>query len=286
VTLDWRLRISLIAGLIVVAAFIVLPAIQAILLSFEGTDSFVVPATWVGLANFERVLVMPEFWRDLGTGLTYAIVTVCLQLVLGTIFALILNVPLKGQALFRGVAILPYVVPTVVVAISFQWMLDGNIGLITQIVRNLGLGRLIWSDDPWIALMTVTLISVWMWTPFVTTCVLAGLQTIPDNLYAAARVDGAGPWSRFWHVTFPGLRSVLIVVIIMRGIWMFNKFDIIWLMTRGGPLGATEHLPILSYSMAFRQYDIGGGAAVATLSFLILSAFVALFIHLFPLQEK
>jgi multiple sugar transport system permease protein len=134
--------------------------------------------------------------------------------------------------------------------------------------------------------MSVVLASVWLWTPFVTICVLAGLQTIPPALYEAARVDGAGPMARFVHVTLPQLKPVLTVVVLLRAVWMFNKFDIIWLLTRGGPLGATEHLPILAYRKAFSLFDVGGGAAVATVSFLILMTVVTIYIRLFPLEER
>jgi multiple sugar transport system permease protein len=120
----------------------------------------------------------------------------------------------------------------------------------------------------------------------VTICVLAGLQTIPPALYEAAKVDGAGPVARFLHVTLPQLKPVLTVVVLLRAVWMFNKFDIIWLLTRGGPLGATEHLPILAYKRAFSLFDVGGGAAVATVSFLVLMTVVTIYIRLFPLEEK
>jgi len=132
---------------------------------------------------------------------------------------------------------------------------------------------------------TIVLVSVWIWTPFVVTCVLAGLQTIPVQLYEAARVDGAGAWKQFWHITLPGLRSVLIVVILLRGIWMFNKFDVIWLLTKGGPLNETETLPTLAYRKAFLEFDLGGGAAVATISFLMLASIILIYLRVFPIDE-
>jgi len=126
---------------------------------------------------------------------------------------------------------------------------------------------------------------VWIWTPFVVTCVLAGLQSIPSQLYEAARVDGAGVLKQFWHITLPGLRSVLIVVILLRGIWMFNKFDVIWLLTKGGPLNETETLPTLAYRKAFLEFDLGGGAAVATVSFLMLACIILIYLRFFPIDE-
>jgi multiple sugar transport system permease protein len=199
---------------------------------------------------------------------------------------MVLNQRFFGQRLVRGLATLPYLLPTVVVALTFQWMTDGSFGLVTVLARDLGFGTIPWFELPWTAMMSVIFASVWLWTPFVTICVLAGLQTIPPALYEAARVDGAGALARFWHITLPQLKPVLTVVVLLRAIWMFNKFDIIWLLTRGGPLGATEHLPILAYKKAFSLFDVGGGAAVATVSFLILTALVSLYFRLFPLEEK
>jgi multiple sugar transport system permease protein len=142
-----------------------------------------------------------------------------------------------------------------------------------------------WGGDATNAKATIVLVSVWIWTPFVVTCVLAGLQSIPSQLYEAARVDGAGVLKQFWHITLPGLRSVLIVVILLRGIWMFNKFDVIWLLTKGGPLNETETLPTLAYRKAFLEFDLGGGAAVATVSFLMLACIILIYLRFFPIDE-
>ncbi|CAN0571179.1 unnamed protein product [Laminaria digitata] len=130
------------------------------------------------------------------------------------------------------------------------------------------------------------MVSVWLWTPFVTTAFLAGLQTVPTSLYEAAKVDGTNAFQRFYHITLPMLKPVLIVVVLLRAVWTFNKFDVIWLLTGGGPVGSTEHLAILSYTTAFAKFDIGGGAAVATLSFLFLAITVFVYFRIFPLDEE
>ncbi|MEF2552954.1 sugar ABC transporter permease [Aurantimonas sp. A2-1-M11] len=266
--------------------FIAIPVYHAVELSFFNASSFVGDRTWAGLDNYKRVVVDPDFWNSLWVGLAFAGLAILLQVVLGILFALLLNRPFKGRAIVRGVTILPYLLPTVVVAVAFQWMLDGSFGLFTNWAMQMGLGRPAWFENPTTALGIVILISVWTWTPFVTISFLAGLQTVPSSLYEAAHVDGAGAWSRFWHITLPVLSPVLTVVVLLRSIWMFNKFDIVWLMTKGGPLGATEHLPILAYRRAFLQYDVGGGAAIATISFLILSVLIFIYFRIFPLEEK
>lgn len=142
-----------------------------------------------------------------------------------------------------------------------------------------------WGANPATAMGVIVMVSVWIWTPFVVTCVLAGLQGIPAQLYEAAHVDGASAWKQFWHITLPGLRSVMIVVILLRGIWMFNKFDVVWLLTKGGPLNETETLPTLAFRRAFVEFNLGGGAAVATMSFLLLAIVILVYLRLFPIDE-
>ncbi|MBY0295063.1 MAG: sugar ABC transporter permease [Methylobacterium sp.] len=283
---DWVIWAFFAAGLGLTALFVGGPVANALWLSLHQASSFIAEPRFVGLGNYARVVADPEFWRAIGNGLTYALLSIVLQVVIGIAFAMVLNQPFFGRPLVRGLATLPYLLPTVVVALTFQWMADGSFGLVTVLARDLGFGTIPWFEQPATAMLSVVLASVWLWTPFVTICVLAGLQTIPPALYEAARVDGAGPVARFIHITLPQLKPVLTVVILLRAIWMFNKFDIVWLLTRGGPLGATEHLPILAYKKAFSLFDVGGGAAVATVSFLILTALVAVYFRLFPLEEK
>ncbi|MEF7617265.1 sugar ABC transporter permease [Aquincola sp. MAHUQ-54] len=277
---------AFVLSVVLVGALIAVPVLHAVQLSFYQAQSFVSERQFVGLANYTRVLADPLFWKAFALGLGFAVVAMGLQLVLGIGFAMLLNRPFPGRALVRGAAVLPYLLPTVVIAVTAHWLLDGAFGLFTLWAQQMGFGRPAWYDHPVSAALLVIIASVWTWTPFVTITFLAGLQTIPSSLYEAARVDGAGAWMRFWHVTLPMLKPVLLVVVLLRSIWMFNKFDIVWLLTKGGPLGATEHLPVLSYRKAFNQFDVGGGAAVATLSFLVLSVMIAIYFWRFPLDDK
>ena len=282
----WLLPGFLFVGALATLILIVGPALYAISLSFYEQPSLTAEPIWVGLSNYAAVLGSAEFWNALGNGFFYAGVAILLQVVLGIGFALLLHQSFRGRTLLRGVAFLPYLLPTVVAVLTFKWMIDGSLGIVTILVDDLGLPPIYWFETESAAMMSVILVSVWLWTPFVTTTFLAGLQTVPVQLYEAARVDGAGPIRRFFHVTLPMLRPILTVIILLRGVWMFNKFDIIWLTTGGGPLGATEHLPVLAYRQAFTLFDIGNGAATATLSFLVLMVIVTLYFWLFPMDEK
>lgn len=281
-----RRIVALFIGSISLLAFIIGgPLIYAVMLSFYSARSFMSEPEWVGLSNYIKVLQDPLFWNSLTNGLTIALSSIVLQVVLGVGIAMVLNKRFVGQTIARSIAILPYFLPTVVACLVAQWILEPNYGLVKTALASIGVGMLDWSSHAFTAKGTIILVSVWLWTPFVVTCVLAGLQTIPTQLYEAARVDGAGAWTQFWHITIPGLRSVLIVVILMRGIWMFNKFDLIWLLTKGGPLNQTETLPTLAYRKSFIEYNLGGGAAVATISFLLLSGVILIYLRLFPIDD-
>lgn len=282
----WLLPGFLSIGALATLILIVGPALYAISLSFYEQQSLTSDPVWVGLANYARVLASDEFWNALWNGFVYAMAAIVPQVVLGIGFALLLQQPFRGRALLRGLAFLPYLLPTVVAVLTFKWMIDGSLGIVTIVLDTLGLPPIYWFETESAAMVSVILVSVWLWTPFVTTTFLAGLQTVPVQLYEAARVDGAGPVRRFFHVTLPALRPILIVIILLRGVWMFNKFDIIWLTTGGGPLGATEHLPVLAYRQAFTLFDLGSGAAIATLSFLALLVIVTLYFWLFPMDDK
>lgn len=282
----WLLPGFLSIGALATLILIVGPALYAISLSFYEQQSLTSDPVWVGFANYARVLASGEFWNALWNGFVYAMAAIVLQVVLGIGFALLLHQPFYGRSLLRGLAFLPYLLPTVVAVLTFKWMIDGSLGIVTIVLDTLGLPPIYWFETESAAMISVILVSVWLWTPFVTTTFLAGLQTVPVQLYEAARVDGAGPVRRFFHVTLPALRPILIVIILLRGVWMFNKFDIIWLTTGGGPLGATEHLPVLAYRQAFTLFDLGSGAAIATLSFLVLLVIVTLYFWLFPMEDK
>lgn len=273
-------------GLLVTLVLIVAPVIYAISLSFYRMDSFIGTATFVGLDNYIAIVKLPEFWRALWNGVVYSAGSIVLQVVLGIGFALILNEAFPGRNFIRGLSILPYLLPTVVVILTFKWMVDGSIGVLTKAIAAAGLPPVAWFESSGAAMASVILVSVWMWTPFVTTCFLAALQTVPTSLYEAARVDGTTAVQRFFHITLPVLKPILTVVVLLRAIWMFNKFDVIWLLTRGGPVGSTENLAILSYRHAFSLFDIGGGAAIATISFAILSVAVFFYFRAFPLEDE
>ena len=275
----------LLPGVLLTLIGIILPLLYAIYLSFFKLESFVGVPKFIGLKSYVELFYDPRFWNATLNGLLYSFATIALQVVLGIAFAMILNESFRGKSFVRGVLILPYILPTVVVTLVWAWMLDGNVGLITVFLHRFGLPAIDWMSSPALAMATVIFVSTWTWTPFVTVCFLAALQTVPEDLYGAARVDGTSARQRFFYITIPFVKPILVVVILLRGIWMFNKFDIIWLLTKGGPIESTEHIPVLAYIKAFTLFDIGGGAAVATLGFVFLSILVWVYFKFFPMED-
>lgn len=282
---DWRVVGLFVAGVTLVGAIVGGSLLYSIHLSFYTAESFIAEQRWVGLQNYVGALQEPLFWKALFNGFVIAMSAILLQLVLGVSIALVLNKRFIGQSVVRSVAIIPYLLPTVVACLVAQWMFEPNYGLVKSILGSFGYRMFDWGAEGTTAKAMVILVSVWIWTPFVVTCVLAGLQSIPAQLYEAARVDGASEWKQFWHITLPGLKSVLIVVVLLRGIFMFNKFDVVWLLTKGGPLNETETLPTLAYRKAFLEFNLGSGAAVATISFLLLATVIFVYLRIFPLDD-
>ena len=283
---EWPTVLAFLApGFVLFVVLVGVPTGSTVLLSLYRLETLVSPPEWVGLANYVGVLGDGRFWNALLNGVVYAAASVVLQVVVGLPVALLLNMRFRGQALVRGAALVPYVIPTVVVVFIWKWMLDENIGIVNHALKILGVGAVSWFSSPGIAMFTTVVVGVWAWTPFVTITFLAALQTVNEELYEAARVDGATAWQRLRYVILPVLRPVLVIIVLLRAIWMFNKFDVIWMLTKGGPLQATEHLPVLAYQKAFGLYDVGGGAAVATINFVVLLAVVAVYFRLVRVDE-
>ncbi len=179
-------------------------------------------------------------------------------------------------------------IPTVVAVILWKWLLNNQFGLINYGLMALGLAdeNLNWMGRSYI-MTSLILVSVWQFFPFVVLAVLARLQTIPEDLYEAAKVDGAGALERFWYVTLPQLTNILFVVILLRSIWMFTKFDTVWLLTQGG--GAEKYirtLPVYAYLRTFNYYEAGMGAAIAVVMFAILVAATTAYVILFRRDER
>jgi multiple sugar transport system permease protein len=282
----WLFRAMIAPGLVVSIAVIFLPVLYAINLSFYQADSFIAPFKFVGLANYANILTDSRYWTAFAHGAFYAVTTVTLQIVLGIAVATVLNQEFPGRNALRGIALLPYVLPTVSAAFIWRWILDPNSGLVASILTGFGLGVVDWFGATTTAWISIIFISVWQWTPFVIVTYLAGLQGVPAELYESARLDGATAWQCFFRITLPMLKPILVVILLLRGIFMFNKFDMIWLLTGGGPLNITENLPVLAYDKTFNTFDIGGGAATACSIFVVLTLLIWVVFRVVRIEDE
>ncbi len=277
----------IIPSVFLICALLVYPVLYGVWLSFFKKHSFFPEQRFVGLANYLYLLRDSDFWMSLWYGTFYSVSTIVLQIVVGIIAALILNEAFRGRNFVRGVILFPYMIPTVVAIILWKWLLNNQFGLVNYLLLAVGIVEdpLSWMGKDHI-MTSLIIISVWEFFPFVVLSVLARLQTIPPVLYEAAKVDGAGAWSRFFHVTFPQLRNVLFVVILLRSIWMFTKFDTVWLLTQGG--GAEKYirtLPVYAYMRTFMYYQAGLGSTLAVIMFGILIASTTLYFKMFRREE-
>lgn len=250
----------------------VIPIGWAVAGSFFEIPAFSPIWTWTGLGNYVDILQNPEFWHTLERSVVFAGGSVALQLVLGTAIALLINRSFRGSTLVRAIMMLPYLIPTAILGFIALWMGNSQFGIINQVLIDLGLmtEKFPWFGTTQTAMLATILTSSWKFTMFVTIMVLARLQSIPDGLYEAAEVMGATPFERFRDITLPNLKGVIFIVVLLRGVWMFNKFDIIWVLTAGGPRGSTTTAPIYAYKVAFNQLRLGSAAAISTLLFVML----------------
>ena len=264
------------------------PVLYGVWISFFNKHSFFPEQTFVGFGNYLFLLNDPEFWAAVWRGAVYSISSIVLQIVLGVAAAVLLNQAFPGRGILRAIVMFPYVVPTVVAVILWKWLLNSQFGLVNYLIESAGLvdQPISWMGKDWI-MVSLIIVSVWQFFPFVVIGVLARLQTVPQELYEAAHVDGANALQRFFHITLPQLKSVLFVIVLLRSIWMFTKFDTPWLMIQGG--GAETYirtLPVYTYMRTFAYYEAGLGSAMAVVMFLALAGVTAIYFRIWQREEN
>lgn len=220
---------------------------------------------FIGLGNYTEILSDSQFWNAAWVTLLFSVGSIALTIMLGTMLALLLNEKWPGRGILRAVTLIPWAIPPVVNGLVWQWLLEGQYGLLNAILLNLGIidTYQAWLVQPATALPSLVLAEVWNNTPFVAIIMLAALQTIPDELYDAAKVDGANLFQRFWFVTLPWLSHSLLLVLITQTMFALRAFDIIYVLTGGGPGNSTTVLAWLTYVTTFSYSDFGKGNAYA-----------------------
>jgi len=220
---------------------------------------------FIGLGNFADILNAPEFWSSLWITVKFTLLVVTIVTVLGVAIALLLNQPFRGRGVVRTLILLPWAIPPVVNGLMWQWIYDSKIGALNGVLVALGILTEYrgWLSDPTSALLALVFADVWNVLPLAVILLLAALQKIPGELYESARMDGAGPLQLFWYVTFPWLAQTLLVVLILQTLSAIRAFDVIYVLTAGGPGTATTTLTWLTYLTTFENLDFGLGNAYA-----------------------
>lgn len=259
---------------VLITSYLCLPLVTALITSLFQQDTITHQRSWTGLGNFVWLAQNPLFWESLGRSIYYTVGNAILQLLGGLGIALLLHANLRGRTLARGIILFPFIVPAVVAALVWNYMLNDMLGVVNYVLQSLHLisqplGAM---STPSNAMNTIVLLSSWKYAPFIVVMLLSRLQTLPLELSEAARVDGCGPLRVFTKITLPWLLPVIIVALLLRVIWSFNEFDLPFLLTQGGPDNGTMTLPLLIRYLAFDYLDVGKAAAVALVMIAILLA--------------
>lgn len=258
--------------LVVLAAVAAWPLARTIAFSF--TDAYLSDlSAWqgVGLANYVLLAQDPLWWRAVGNTLLFTVVSVSIEAVLGLVIALTLNAHLPGRGLLRAAVLIPWAIPTVISAKMWGWMLNDLYGVVNAVLTGLGLidEPWAWLGDPVLSMAAVIAVDVWKATPFVALLALAALQTLPEELYDAARIDGAGPVRAFFAVTLPLIRPALLVAVVFRGLDALRVFDVIYVLT--GNNANTASMSVYARQQLVEFQDMGYGSAAATCLFLVVA---------------
>jgi len=279
-----RDRILLLSpALLFLTVVILIPVLRVIALSFSQMSAQGgMAAHWNGLQNYLRLWQDGRWWIDLRNTAVFTVSSVAAEMVLGVAFALLLHRRFRGRGLARALVMLPWTLPTAVMALAWAWIFNDSFGVANDLLRRLGLlhAPVAWLGERGTAMAAMVVADVWKTAPFVMLIVLAGLQGLPENVLEAAQVDGLSRWQRLRHVTLPLLAPSLLVALAFRVVQAYGAFDIVYVMTGGGPAGSTETLSLYSFQNYFRYLDFGYGAAVATQGAILVVILVLLVLRL------
>ncbi|MGK7953444.1 MAG: carbohydrate ABC transporter permease [Xenococcaceae cyanobacterium] len=268
-----------IPALIVLSLVFIYPIVRAFWLSLftENLGTQLQPV-FSGLSNYSRMLGDGRFWQSMGNTAIFTVISVFLELILGLGIALVLNQTFRGRGIVRTIAIIPWALPTAVMGLGWAWIFNDQYGVINDLLQRLGaidLG-INWLGSPTLAMVALIVADVWKTTPFISIILLAGLQSIPQDLYEAHAMDGANAWQSFYQITLPLLLPQILIALLFRFAQAFGIFDLVQVMTGGGPAGATETVSIYIYATVMRYLDFGYGAALIVVTFLLLIIVVAI----------
>jgi multiple sugar transport system permease protein len=276
----------LLPAAIIILVVIGYPVIRAIVISLFEYNPLGTTLTFTGLANYASILSDNVFRKAVLNSVLWTVGCVSFQTIFGMLGAILLNQEFKGRGLIRGLTLIPWATPSVLAAMMWIWILDGNYGLLNDILMKIGV---ITFPIPWIsqigtAMSSLMLIDVWQGIPFFAVMMLAAMQTIPVDLIEAAKLDGAGAWRTFWKVKFPILLPTLMITVILRIVWTASYMDLMMVVTQGGPAYSTLTIPLSSYYRAYMDLKFGEATAMAVVQALLLLAVIIIYLRILAKQ--
>lgn len=273
----------LLPSIVLLVVVVILPAARVVLLSVQEVEPGGASAFhWAGLAQYERLWQDNRWWSALRNTAVFTLASVALEIVLGILFALALHASFRGRGVVRALVMLPWALPTAVMALAWTWIFNDTFGVANDLLLRAGLldRPVAWLGEPETAMLAVILADVWKTTPFVMLIVLAGLQGIPDSVLEAARVDGLSRWQRFRRIVLPLLAPSILVAGLFRMVQAYGAFDVVYVMTGGGPGGTTETVSLYAFQNYFRYLDFGYGSAVAAQGVFLVGLLAFLLVRL------
>lgn len=275
-------------AILVIGLLLLYPVISSVFYSF--TSKHLIKAKWefVGLKNYIAILTDEDFWSSFFTNLKWTIASLACQLLVGFTAALALERVKHCQGIYRTLLIVPWAFPSIVIALAWKWILNGVSGFLPHMLVKLGicetLPQFLTSGN--VAFWTLVFINTWFGAPLIMVNVLSALQTVPKDQYEAAQIDGASSWKSFLHITVPHIKTVVGLLVVLRTIWVFNSFDMIYLITGGGPGGATETVPIYAYNVGWGLKQLGKSSAVTVLLLIFLLLVCSLYFRILNKWDK
>lgn len=274
--------LALLPSFVILLVLVAMPTFSVALYSLQDVQMGEASHPFVGLENFQWALAYAPFWNALNNTLVWVFGSVGIEMVVGVSIALLLNKNFIGRGIARAIVFAPYLIPTVVAVLVWRYMFHDVLGVVNYFLLKTGWINepVNWLSSPKIAMMTVIIVGVWKFFPFVVLAILGVLQAIPQDQYEAAKIDGASEWQQFWRITLPHLMPIFLLTALLRSIGTFHKFDIIYLLTGGGPVGSTTTLPVLVYQKAFADFEIGRASALALITAFLLTILLLIYFYL------
>lgn len=274
--------------ILVVGLLLIYPVATSIFYSFTSKHLIKTKYDFVGLENYRKVLSDPEFLSAFLTSVKWTICSLLGQILVGFTAALALERIKRGQGIYRTLLVIPWAFPSIVIALSWKWILNGVYGFVPNFLVKLGLCSTIpqFFSSSDLVFGTLVFINIWFGAPLIMVNVLSALQTVPKDQYEAAQIDGASSWQSFRHITLPHIRVVVGLLVVLRTIWVFNNFDTIYLITGGGPANLTATVPIYAYNVGWGLKQLGRSSAVTVLLLLFLLLVCAVYFKILDKWER